>query len=46
MGKKPARIILERKISLPRPRTVEGSFAPEFVDIAHELRARISEART
>jgi NitT/TauT family transport system ATP-binding protein len=46
MSKKPARIILEREISLPRPRTVEGSFAPEFVDIVHELRGKISEART
>src|SRR5580700_684802 len=46
MSKKPARLILERKIPLPRPRTVEGSFAPEFVDIVHELRGKISEART
>jgi len=46
MSMKPARIILERKISLPRPRTVEGSFDPEFIDIVHELRRKIIEARS
>ncbi len=46
MSKKPARVILERKISLPRPRTVEGSFHPEFIDIVHELRCKIIEARS
>jgi NitT/TauT family transport system ATP-binding protein len=45
MSKKPARIIFERKISLPRPRTVEGSFDREFIDLVHELRGKIIEAR-
>ncbi len=46
MSSKPARVILERKISLPRPRTVEGSFEPAFVDLVHELRGKIFEARS
>jgi len=46
MSKKPARIIFERKIDLPRPRTVEGSFDPRFVDLVHELRGKIGEARS
>lgn len=46
MSRKPARIILERAISLPRPRTIEGSFEPEFIEIVHELRSKIGEARS
>ena len=44
MSKKPAHVIIERTIDLPRPRTVEGSFEPAFVEIVHELRSRILEA--
>jgi len=46
MSQKPARIIHERKIDLARPRTVEGSFDPQFIDIVHELRGKIIEARS
>ena len=46
MSKKPARVIFERIIDLPRPRTVEGSFEPHFIDLVHELRGKIIEARS
>jgi NitT/TauT family transport system ATP-binding protein len=46
MSKKPARVIFERKIDLPRPRTIEGSFEPHFIDLVHELRSKIIEARS
>jgi NitT/TauT family transport system ATP-binding protein len=46
MSKKPARVIFERKIDLPRPRTIEGSFEPHFIDLVHELRGKIIEARS
>jgi NitT/TauT family transport system ATP-binding protein len=46
MSKKPARIIFERIIDLPRPRTVEGSFEPHFIDLVHEMRGKIIEARS
>jgi NitT/TauT family transport system ATP-binding protein len=46
MSKKPARVIFERIIDLPRPRTVEGSFEPRFIDLVHELRGKIIEARS
>ncbi len=46
MSKKPARIIFERMIELPRPRTIEGSFEPHFIDLVHELRGKITEARS
>ena len=45
MSKRPGRIIHERPVPLPRPRTLAGSFEPQFVDIVHELRDKISEAR-
>jgi NitT/TauT family transport system ATP-binding protein len=38
MSKRPGRIIVKRPIDLKRPRTLEGTFEPEFVDIVHELR--------
>jgi NitT/TauT family transport system ATP-binding protein len=45
MSKRPGRIIHERRIELPRPRTLAMSFETEFVGIVHELRDKISEAR-
>ncbi|OYU47476.1 MAG: nitrate ABC transporter ATP-binding protein [Rhizobiales bacterium PAR1] len=38
MSRRPGRIILKRPIELPRPRTLEDTFKPGFVDIVHELR--------
>jgi NitT/TauT family transport system ATP-binding protein len=32
-------------VDLPRPRTLAGSFEPQFVNIVHELRDKIFEAR-
>ena len=46
MSKKPARVNFEREIDLPRPRTIEGSFEPHFIDLVHELRGKIIEARS
>ena len=46
MNKKPARVICERRIDLPRPRTIEGSFEPHFIDLVHEMRGKIIEARS
>jgi NitT/TauT family transport system ATP-binding protein len=45
MSKRPGRIIHEQRVDLPRPRTLAGSFEPQFVDMVHELRDKISEAR-
>jgi NitT/TauT family transport system ATP-binding protein len=45
MSKRPGRIIHVRDVPLPRPRTLADSFEPHFVDIVHELRNKISEAR-
>jgi NitT/TauT family transport system ATP-binding protein len=45
MSKRPGRIIHEQRVDLPRPRTLAGSFEPKFVNMVHELRDKISEAR-
>ena len=41
MSRRPGKIVLTKKIDLPRPRTLESTFEPAFVDIVHELRERI-----
>lgn len=44
-SKRPGRIVESRDIELERPRTLESTFEPEFVDIVHQLRDRISQVR-
>jgi len=44
-SKRPGRIVESRDIALNRPRTLESTFEPEFVDIVHQLRDRISKVR-
>jgi NitT/TauT family transport system ATP-binding protein len=43
MSRRPGRIVLSRKIDIPRPRTLETTFEPHFVDLVHELRDRIHQ---
>lgn len=45
MSKRPGRVIHERRIDLPRPRTLESTFTPEFVALVHEFRDKISQER-
>jgi NitT/TauT family transport system ATP-binding protein len=45
MSKGPGRIIVERKIDLPRPRDLEITYTPQFTDIVHELRGHIGAQR-
>jgi NitT/TauT family transport system ATP-binding protein len=45
MSKRPGRVILRKAIDLPRPRTLEMTFEPHFVEIVHELREMIVEVR-
>jgi NitT/TauT family transport system ATP-binding protein len=45
MSARPGRIILDRKIDMPRPRQLDGTYAPEAVALVHELREHISAAR-
>lgn len=43
MSKRPGRVIVQKRIDIPRPRTLETTFEPHFVDIVHELRDRIRQ---
>jgi NitT/TauT family transport system ATP-binding protein len=45
MSARPGRIVLTKQVDLPRPRDLDACFEPHFVDIVHELRAKIAEVR-
>lgn len=45
VSKRPGRIVYERPVPLPRPRTLESTFEPDFVDLVHALRDHIFEVR-
>ena len=44
-SQRPGRIVVERKIDLPRPRDLEVTFTPQFTELVHELRSHIVKAR-
>ena len=46
MSARPGRIIAEREVRFPRPRDLELTYTAEFIDIVHELRGHIAQART
>jgi NitT/TauT family transport system ATP-binding protein len=45
MSARPGRVLVERKVDIPRPRDLEVTFTKEFTDIVHELRSHIVRAR-
>src|SRR6478736_2560186 len=45
MSARPGRIVMTKRIDLPRPRDLDSCFEPRFTDIVHELRAKIAEVR-
>src|SRR5436853_7848090 len=45
MSARPGRVVAERPVDIPRPRDLEVTYAPQFIDIVHELRAHIQKAR-
>jgi NitT/TauT family transport system ATP-binding protein len=45
MSARPGRIVVSKKIDLPRPRALDVCYEPHFVEIVHELRNKIAEAR-
>jgi NitT/TauT family transport system ATP-binding protein len=45
MSARPGHIVMSKTVELPRPRELEDCFKPQFIDIVHELRAKIGEVR-
>jgi len=45
MSARPGHIVMSKTIDLPRPRELDDCFKPRFIDIVHELRAKIGEVR-
>jgi len=45
LSKRPGTVIYRKRIDVPRPRTIADSFEPHFVNIVHELRDKIMQAR-
>ena len=45
MSARPGRIVLAKTVEFPRPRDLEICYTPAFVDLVHELRAKIAEVR-
>jgi NitT/TauT family transport system ATP-binding protein len=42
---RPGRVVSRTPVELPRPRTLEDTFRPEFIEMAHALRDQISHVR-
>ena len=45
MSARPGRIIAERRVTFPRPRSLEITYTAEFTDLVHDLRQQIATAR-
>ena len=45
LSKRPGTVIYRKRIGMPRPRTIADSFEPHYVNIVHELRDKIMQAR-
>jgi NitT/TauT family transport system ATP-binding protein len=46
MSSRPGHIIQTRSVDLPRPRTLDSTFEPDFVELVQELRRHIGPGKT
>jgi NitT/TauT family transport system ATP-binding protein len=45
MSKRPGKIISKTDVNIPRPRVLEDTFSPVFMEMTRDLRAQISEVK-
>lgn len=45
MSARPGRVIATHRVDLPRPRTLETTFEPRFIEIVHTIRNEIAQIR-
>jgi NitT/TauT family transport system ATP-binding protein len=45
MSARPGRVIAAHRVDLPRPRTLETTFEPHFLEIIHTIRNQIAQIR-
>lgn len=45
MSARPGRVVSSHRVDLPRPRTVESTFDPAFIDVVHKIRGQIAQER-
>ena len=45
MSARPGRVIATHRVDLPRPRTIESTFEPAFIDLVHTIRNEIARVR-
>jgi NitT/TauT family transport system ATP-binding protein len=45
LSARPGRVIAERRVPFPRPRSLEITYTAEFTDLVHDLRSQIATAR-
>jgi NitT/TauT family transport system ATP-binding protein len=45
MSRRPGQIVMSRSVDLPRPRTLDDTFRPDFVELVHAMRDCISTQR-
>ena len=43
---RPGRVVSRTAVPLPRPRTLEDTYRPDFIAMAHDLRNQIAHVRS